>query len=161
MFSKLFTAGGLSFDRLRVLLEVSASGSIAKAANGDPVKQSQYSRQIKELEDFFETKLIERHGKGVRLTDNGRELARIGRFFLLGLSNFQGGCLRDEQMFRVAASPTVIERFLMPVLSERSAWEGTCVLSLRVWRTRSEEHTSELQSQSNLVCRLLLEKKKK
>src|SRR2546430_8273527 len=36
----------------------------------------------------------------------------------------------------------------------------------RVWfgiegsRRRSEEHTSELQSQSNLVCRLLLEKKK-
>src|SRR2546430_16783280 len=32
-----------------------------------------------------------------------------------------------------------------------------------VWLTadRSEEHTSELQSQSNLVCRLLLEKKKK
>src|SRR2546430_6181161 len=32
------------------------------------------------------------------------------------------------------------------------------------WKTycnRSEEHTSELQSQSNLVCRLLLEKKKK
>src|SRR2546427_5458567 len=28
-------------------------------------------------------------------------------------------------------------------------------------RARSEEHTSELQSQSNLVCRLLLEKKKK
>src|SRR2546427_6235918 len=33
--------------------------------------------------------------------------------------------------------------------------------SLRRLRTRSEEHTSELQSQSNLVCRLLLEKKKK
>src|SRR5688572_31784137 len=32
-------------------------------------------------------------------------------------------------------------------------------LQLRV--PRSEEHTSELQSQSNLVCRLLLEKKKK
>src|SRR2546427_9038032 len=33
----------------------------------------------------------------------------------------------------------------------------------RVWSIveRSEEHTSELQSQSNLVCRLLLEKKKK
>src|SRR2546430_13636101 len=29
-----------------------------------------------------------------------------------------------------------------------------------VCRERSEEHTSELQSQSNLVCRLLLEKKK-
>src|SRR2546430_12784849 len=34
-------------------------------------------------------------------------------------------------------------------------------LTIQVQRTRSEEHTSELQSQSNLVCRLLLEKKKK
>src|SRR5256886_13626136 len=33
--------------------------------------------------------------------------------------------------------------------------------SKSVPRGRSEEHTSELQSQSNLVCRLLLEKKKK
>src|SRR2546427_2017442 len=33
--------------------------------------------------------------------------------------------------------------------------------SRRVASRRSEEHTSELQSQSNLVCRLLLEKKKK
>src|SRR2546427_11929127 len=31
----------------------------------------------------------------------------------------------------------------------------------RAQSPRSEEHTSELQSQSNLVCRLLLEKKKK
>src|SRR5688572_30999417 len=33
-------------------------------------------------------------------------------------------------------------------------------LTPAVIQTRSEEHTSELQSQSNLVCRLLLEKKK-
>src|SRR2546427_7137887 len=33
-------------------------------------------------------------------------------------------------------------------------------LVTRSWPGRSEEHTSELQSQSNLVCRLLLEKKK-
>src|SRR5688572_32629782 len=32
---------------------------------------------------------------------------------------------------------------------------------LALYLPRSEEHTSELQSQSNLVCRLLLEKKKK
>src|SRR2546427_6169004 len=35
-------------------------------------------------------------------------------------------------------------------------WARLCLITLR-----SEEHTSELQSQSNLVCRLLLEKKKK
>src|SRR5436309_9101186 len=35
------------------------------------------------------------------------------------------------------------------------------VHALVVGETRSEEHTSELQSRENLVCRLLLEKKKK
>src|SRR5438046_6940251 len=45
--------------------------------------------------------------------------------------------------------------------------KGTMVLSVPLVeasakvRTRSEEHTSELQSLTNLVCRLLLEKKKK
>src|SRR2546430_5266612 len=34
-----------------------------------------------------------------------------------------------------------------------------CLVLQHNWK-RSEEHTSELQSQSNLVCRLLLEKKK-
>src|SRR2546430_3959799 len=58
----------------------------------------------------------------------------------------------------------------------RSSGSGTRMLGNRVFAwvavdaalakacgrtmTRSEEHTSELQSQSNLVCRLLLEKKK-
>src|SRR5688572_32318719 len=40
---------------------------------------------------------------------------------------------------------------------ERSVWRQ----NLFAKALRSEEHTSELQSQSNLVCRLLLEKKKK
>src|SRR2546427_7397237 len=44
------------------------------------------------------------------------------------------------------------------VLDEDDAAEGW-LLACRT--RRSEEHTSELQSQSNLVCRLLLEKKKK
>src|SRR3989475_3449616 len=38
---------------------------------------------------------------------------------------------------------------------------STAAASGTAGSTRSEEHTSELQSQSNLVCRLLLEKKKK
>src|SRR2546430_9055525 len=45
-------------------------------------------------------------------------------------------------------------------------WTVSCrprwpISSYSLARSRSEEHTSELQSQSNLVCRLLLEKKKK
>src|SRR2546430_6684573 len=44
--------------------------------------------------------------------------------------------------------------FLVPVLAHNGNWSFAPL-------ARSEEHTSELQSQSNLVCRLLLEKKKK
>src|SRR2546430_7426221 len=43
----------------------------------------------------------------------------------------------------------------------RLAQRLVSLLTLAQLVVRSEEHTSELQSQSNLVCRLLLEKKKK
>src|SRR2546430_11731122 len=44
---------------------------------------------------------------------------------------------------------------LSPSFCDSPIWAKNWIASLR-----SEEHTSELQSQSNLVCRLLLEKKK-
>src|ERR1041384_7772487 len=117
MFARLFSENGLSLDRLRVLVEVGATGSIAQAAGSDPIKQSQYSRQIKELEEFFRTKLLERRGKGMRFTANGRELARISRFLLMGLSNFQRGCLGEQRRYRIAASPSFAQTFLLPLLS--------------------------------------------
>src|SRR2546430_9755274 len=51
---------------------------------------------------------------------------------------------------------------LTPTASSLSTTEASTRRSqgTRPKRARSEEHTSELQSQSNLVCRLLLEKKK-
>src|SRR2546430_11301121 len=48
------------------------------------------------------------------------------------------------------------------LLQNQSAWNLWLIHRSRIKHcARSEEHTSELQSQSNLVCRLLLEKKKK
>src|SRR6266853_1913156 len=53
------------------------------------------------------------------------------------------------------------ESSLKPILRElTSRARGRFFLSAFSSHLRSEEHTSELQSQSNLVCRLLLEKKK-
>src|SRR5438270_1943366 len=49
--------------------------------------------------------------------------------------------------------------FAMSVVPTRTGCPVACRSAIS--STRSEEHTSELQSQSNLVCRLLLEKKKK
>src|SRR5688572_30961258 len=51
-----------------------------------------------------------------------------------------------------------VEFLMKPARVRDSAVAGVDAVGFGV---RSEEHTSELQSQSNLVCRLLLEKKKK
>src|SRR2546430_4574605 len=53
--------------------------------------------------------------------------------------------------------PTAAEKIL---LAEREPLGGAQVEAIFAEIGRSEEHTSELQSQSNLVCRLLLEKQR-
>src|SRR2546427_7853386 len=55
---------------------------------------------------------------------------------------------RVASTYLTAANRTVVDRKPAPAASSPKG-------------ERSEEHTSELQSQSNLVCRLLLEKKNK
>src|SRR2546430_9126250 len=59
----------------------------------------------------------------------------------------------DRSSYNAGATGT---RALYDFLHE----SGDQVVRWREPTSRSEEHTSELQSQSNLVCRLLLEKKK-
>src|SRR2546430_4788685 len=54
----------------------------------------------------------------------------------------------------------VAQFILLPIITEITSHEPYLGLTEQSF-DRSEEHTSELQSQSNLVCRLLLEKKKK
>src|SRR2546422_2140953 len=56
------------------------------------------------------------------------------------------------------------KRKLAVAVTASTAWvpSGLTVAAGEQWKlTRSEEHTSELQSRLHLVCRLLLEKKKK
>src|SRR5690606_41807361 len=60
--------------------------------------------------------------------------------------------VEDAEKYSKARLATMIRD--TPVLKSRIA-------ALRAKDGRSEEHTSELQSRENLVCRLLLEKKKK
>src|SRR5690242_21500492 len=55
---------------------------------------------------------------------------------------------------------TTLFRSLFALVCPRIRWSGRS-LALVLSSRRSEEHTSELQSHVNLVCRLLLEKKKK
>src|SRR5688572_31877880 len=74
-----------------------------------------------------------------------------------------GGLVMD-QAYLAAAPQGSIEIGELTALDGRATLAQlpeVVVVAKRESATRSEEHTSELQSQSNLVCRLLLEKKKK
>src|SRR5205085_5166092 len=74
-------------------------------------------------------------------------------YFCVGGALGAGQAVARPIGLRVPATEvaSAVERLLRAYLAERHAGETF---------RRSEEHTSELQSQSNLVCRLLLEKKK-
>src|SRR3712207_7813042 len=64
----------------------------------------------------------------------------------------------SARVLTVGVGPTFATRWLIPRLSDFQ----TRAPEIEVrFTTRSEEHTSELQSRQYLVCRLLLEKKKK
>src|SRR2546427_2923148 len=66
-------------------------------------------------------------------------------------------------LFRSAPTEPARQRRFAPSQASCTRRPAPSVLTAATSPTpgRSEEHTSELQSQSNLVCRLLLEKKKK
>src|SRR5689334_23446622 len=66
-----------------------------------------------------------------------------------------------EALSQVAHQPTSPNRRNWRALWPSSRSRPATPDFLSGWATRSEEHTSELQSQFHLVCRLLLEKKKK
>src|SRR5690625_4793172 len=81
---------------------------------------------------------------------------------ILALSGCSWSGEADEQQLAVAKCGLPVEQEL--ALADGQTWErsevGVEPLGKGAYR-RSEEHTSELQSRGHLVCRLLLEKKKK
>src|SRR5258708_29634810 len=66
-------------------------------------------------------------------------------------------------LFRSRHQSDLFGKELPPARTRRLRAAGWVLLALSLWAAlqRSEEHTSELQSPDHLVCRLLLEKKKK
>src|SRR5688572_30997691 len=74
-------------------------------------------------------------------------------------------CQRIAVVFRLLGGPSLkpdaAPASLIPTACDDSDRTSVLTICFETTFTRSEEHTSELQSQSNLVCRLLLEKKNK
>lgn len=118
MVNHLFAKKGLSLERLQTFAQIVAASGISKAAPGNVTRQSQYSRQLKELEEFFGVELI-RRGKGrFQLTSEGRELFRIVQLQLGGLEDLARRWAKARVELRIGAGEAWLHWLVIPALKE-------------------------------------------
>ncbi len=96
---------------------MAAAGGVTRAAKGDATKQSLYSRQVKELEEFFGAELIRRKGRGIVLTSAGQRLHNIAREQFAALSDFKIECLGQPLEIVFGAGESIIQWLLLPRLA--------------------------------------------
>src|SRR5690348_18262539 len=150
--------------QLRSFAAVAELGHLTRAAERLHVSQPAVSAQIKALEDELSVVLFERGAAGMALTAGGRQLLPEAERVVAAAQSLrsQALALRGEIAGRVRLG-TVSDPDLtrLPDVLRRAV-DRFPLLDIDVHQEiRSEEHTSELQSPVHLVCRLLLEKKKK
>jgi DNA-binding transcriptional LysR family regulator len=109
-----FARRGLSIDRLRSFLAVADAGSIARAAPGNQSRQTQLSRQIGDLEEFYERALFEPRGKGIVLTSAGHELAIVVRETLARLKDVGTKTTYHPVDVTLGAGDSVIRWWIIP-----------------------------------------------
>lgn len=108
--------GGISLDRLRSFLSVVDAGGFAKSAPGDPSRQSQLSRQVRDVERALGVSLLRREGRSVAPTTAGLRLATVVRDLADGLREV--GTLPDEAPTEVtlASGDSVLRWLVIPSL---------------------------------------------
>jgi DNA-binding transcriptional LysR family regulator len=113
---------GALLPALETLLAVARTGSVAAAARQRHITSSAVSQQIRRLESHFDIKLLERAGRGVRLTAAGEAALPVVRELWSGaeaafaqLAELAG---RPATTLRVAASDYLGKGLLAPVLRE-------------------------------------------
>jgi DNA-binding transcriptional LysR family regulator len=114
MHSELLSQGGLSLERLGTFCRVARAGGMTRAAGGDAVRQSQYSRQVKELEAFFGAELLKRHGRTVSLTEAGQRLARLAEAQLSALGDFRRECRNQTVPVSIGGGESLFRWNLIP-----------------------------------------------
>jgi len=72
----------MTLDQLRIFVEVAERGHVTRAAEALGMSQSAASAAIATLEDSYQTKLFDRVGRGIQLTETGRLFLREARAVL-------------------------------------------------------------------------------
>ena len=124
----------LDARRLKVLLEVSRRGSFSAAADALSYTQSAVSQQIAALEREAGATLIDRGGRGIRLTDAGRALVEHAERILGGLAAAEAELeaiagLRGGRV-RIASFPTAGATLVPLAVAEFSRAHPAVELSL-------------------------------
>jgi len=114
---------GISIERLQTLCAVVEAGSIAGAAGPDPNRQSQFSRQLKELEKALGTSLFNRIGKALLPNEHGRSVALASQTFFASLDEIVNAALAKADTIRLGAGESVLRWWIMPHLGELMAGE--------------------------------------
>lgn len=135
MYNQLFSKSGLSLDRFHSFLKVSEYESFTKAAEGDSNKQTLYSRQVKELEKYFETELFSRRGRTVVLTESGKRLQLLIQEYFSALEDFQESCSSSIGEIKIGAGESLIQWLLMPRLMALRRHISRAELTFRNMRT--------------------------
>jgi DNA-binding transcriptional LysR family regulator len=128
MPTDLLALSGISLDRLQNFCLVEEKGGIARAVGDDLSRQALVSRQIRELEEFFGVELTRRRGKGIEVTEAGRDLARLARTTFEGLGDFKTRAAGEPVTIRFAAGNSVVEWFLIPRIKKL----GKALVDVRV-----------------------------
>ncbi len=116
MFENLFANSGLSLERLKTFREIVAAGGITAAAGEDSNRQSQFSRQLKELEKYFGVELLKRGHGPAELTDAGQRLYEIVGHTLSALEEFRLICAGQPLELTIGAGESLIQWLLLPRL---------------------------------------------
>ena len=118
-------------DRIEALQALAEAGTMGRAAATLRVTQSAISKRIGALEAQLGTKLIERHGRHVRLTPDAERLLSEARPLLRNLREvLQPRSTRPEQRLRVAATDSLLASWLPGTL--RSALDRLPELQLEL-----------------------------
>ncbi|GAA4047435.1 LysR family transcriptional regulator [Arthrobacter methylotrophus] len=114
---------------LRALVAVEQQGSVVAASEAMGFSPSAVSQQIKKLEKQSGVTVLERHGRGVLLTDRGMALAEYGRRILGELEELQATLLADPSkpsgVLRLVAFSTACRGLVGPMLGKLGTAGGS------------------------------------
>jgi DNA-binding transcriptional LysR family regulator len=108
---------GLSLDRLGTLCRFVDAGGLSAAAGKDHARVSLYSRQIRELGEFFGVPLARRVGRTSVPTEAAVRLATLVREHIAAMDDFAAKERRAPQRVVVAAAHSVLEWWVVPRLA--------------------------------------------